>query len=418
MGWMYPQEMYYIEDKSGERIIFSGGEGAYLYDANGKNYIDFWNGFGSILLGYNDPDVVNAIKEIIDSKAFSLQAPTNYLNLLGDKILEDYPGKDSLAIYPGGTPAVRAAVQTAVNASKGDIILSAGYHGWDPMWEMSKAPFEPNGYGVIDFYFIPEKLEALAEKYRNRIAAVVISPDLSYFSEAYYKNIWKICKDHGLTTILDDVKCGYRYSIGPSLSPEVFPADMYIISKCIANGARISCVIGAKDMMEHIKYYCFTSFYDVFAAASAVCTLNKIKEKNVIREIRKVGDYFIKEAMKKMEEVKLPITIRGNGNLFQIVFEEEELSEAFYKESVENGLIFFKEDNQCISYAFTEEVCQEALNRLQKVLDVLSKRFPASLGKSVSKEQIFKTAYNQIDGCIEDMSYEDKIKFVKDLYSA
>jgi|LSQX01.1.fsa_nt_gb neamine transaminase/2'-deamino-2'-hydroxyneamine transaminase/neomycin C transaminase len=414
--WRYSQNMYFIEDSDKKRVFFNKGEGAYLYDDRGKSYIDFWNGFGSVILGYNDPDVISSLNEMFTEKTYSIQAPTKYLLELSELLLEDYKGKDSVAMFPGGSDATKAAALTAQMYTGKDIIISAGYHGWDPMWSMGNKPFEPNKYGVIDFFFIMEKFEELIKEYSGRIAAVIISPDRSYFKDEYYKNIYAICKRNGLLTIVDDVKCGYRYNIGSSLSFDTFQADMYLVSKGIANGARISCVIGNALIMKHISDFCFTSFYDVLCLVSSISTLKKSKKLHIHQRIREVGDHFINEAGSMIKSVGLPIDIYGNGNLFQFVLGDENFSNAFYTECVEQGLILYEGDNQCISYAFNDEVLRDALRRFGNVLETLRKKCSGQIGKHNLKEHIYTAAYNQTDGCMEDMTLEEKLEFVKSLY--
>lgn len=414
--WKYAQSMFSPCRRDGDRIFLNKGIGAYIYDEDGKQYIDFWNGFGSVLLGYNNEEINSGVRQLLSDQAFSLHAPTRYLDELHSLLLEDYPSKNQIALFNSGTSAVRAAALIAKRYTGKDIILSSGYHGWDPMWEMSDIPFTPNQYSVVDFFYILEKLDEMVHAYRNRIAAVIISPDLSYFTEEYYKRLDNICRQNNIFVIVDDVKAGYRYNIGPSLNPNVFTADIYVVSKGIANGAKISCVIGDNSVLQTGKDFCYTSFYDVYAVLTAICTLKTFKTKMVQESIRAHGDSFIEKASNLITESRLPILIKGNGNLFQFILFDEYLSKAFYSECVEQGIICYEGDNQCLSYAFKDEERAESLNRIQNVLNVLRKEFKSYIGLTVPWQRIYETAYNQIDGCIENMSVEEKHEFVMRLF--
>lgn len=396
-----------------EVTYFDRGKGAYLFDKSGQVYIDFMNGFGSITLGYDDLDLKNMLYEVIEKDAIFLKTPTEYLDELSGSVLEDYENCSRVSFFTTGTSAVKAAVSMAKKSIGKKLILSSGYHGWDEIWEQSKKPFQPNCHGIIDFYFILEEFERLVDKHKSEIAAVVISPDLTYFDLEYYAKINEICKVNNLILILDDVKLGYRYRLGASIPSSVLQADIYVVSKCISNGSRISLLIGKEDKMRFSENLCFTSFFDVYSTVSAVATLRKIKSYKVIESIKQNGDRFIDEAKKLIKEYSLPIEIHGNGNLFQFVFGSCELNDSFYRYALINGLIFFKDDNQCPSYAFNRDICTEAVRKFENVLKCLKDEYSNLTGKVVSPHRIALTAYNQIDGCIEKMDYHDKIQFVE-----
>ncbi|RCX11127.1 neamine transaminase/2'-deamino-2'-hydroxyneamine transaminase/neomycin C transaminase [Anaerobacterium chartisolvens] len=410
-----PQNMYSLKSRDGRNICFAGGDGCYLFDETGKEYVDLWNGFGSVLLGYNDEDIVKGFNYLISNRALSLQAPTSYLKQLSRLLLEDYPHKSQIGIFPTGTSAVRAATLAALQKTGKDFVLSSGYHGWDVMWSKGTRLFEPNSYGVIDFYYIIEKLEELVHLYKDRVAAVVVSPDFSYFGNAFYGKLFSICKENKLLIIVDDVKCGYRYAWGPSLSPEAFPADIYVVSKCIANGARISCLIGNEDIMKHISDFCFTSFFDIYSTASAVITLKKIKERNVQQKIREAGDRLILGVEQIIKKWGLPISITGNGNLFQFVLASSELSEAFYQQCTDNGIALYKDDNQCPSYAFDDNALRKVLSKFEEVLSSMALMFPGLLGKDIPIKRFHLAAYYQTDGCAEAMDYDEKVSLITEL---
>lgn len=410
-----PQNMYAPTCGEGKAIKFSMADGAYLYDENQDKYIDLWNGFGSVVLGYNDKDIIQNVSNMIHNKMMSIQAPNDYIKQLKSLLLEDFPFKSHVGIFTTGTNAVRAATLAAIEYSRKDIILSAGYHGWDPMWQKGNQLFEANKYQVIDFYYIIEEFEKMVLIYKDKIAAVVISPDISYLSDNFYERLFQLCKEYKLLVIVDDVKCGYRYGVGTSLNPNKYMADLYVVSKGIANGARISCVIGNENIMRCMSEFCYTSYYDLYPVISAITTLKKIKSNKVPETIREKGDILIEKLRNKIAEVGLSIAITGNGNLFQFVLGTHELNEAFYTECVKQKICMYKDDNQCPSYAFNDLVLKETLERFHLVFEKLAEQFPNMLGKKIPKERYYLAAYNQTDGCAEGMSYNEKIDLISNV---
>ena len=139
------------------RICFDRAEGGYLYDSNGKRYIDMINGKGAVMLGHNDEDVNRAIISSVEQKNNIHTGPTQVITELSDILLRDCKLKDAKVTYfTTGTSACRAAVTLAQKYTGKHTIISAGYHGWDAMWESAKSFMKENDYGVVEFYFIPE----------------------------------------------------------------------------------------------------------------------------------------------------------------------------------------------------------------------------------------------------------------------
>ncbi len=412
--WVFKQRMDFLAAADGDRILFERGEGACLFDTGGARYIDLCNGFGAVTLGYNDPDIEAAVRGSLLNRSYSLQAPTRHVAELGEVLLEDFPRYDAVALFPGGTPALRAVAVMARRATGRRLILSAGYHGWDPMWAMGREPFAPNDEGVIDFFFIMEKLDEILEQRHREVAALVVSPDHSYFSADYYRRLGALCARYGILTVIDDVKCGYRYCVGSSLDDDLIRADLTVVAKGIANGARIAAILGRSEVLDHVGDACFTSFYDVYPALVATCTLRKVKAQDVPATIRRVGNLFIAGARERIAAASLPIVITGNGNLFQFAFETPALSEAFYRAAARHRLSLFRNDNQCPSFAFTEAICAEALERLEEVLGDLEARSLADTGAAVPPDQIFVAAAQQCDGCMEDADLERKLSWVRE----
>jgi neamine transaminase/2'-deamino-2'-hydroxyneamine transaminase/neomycin C transaminase len=154
----------------------------------------------------------------------------------------------------------------------------------------------------------------------------------------------------------------------------------------------------------------------MYPIITAIATLKKQKSQNIHTKINDIGNQFISEALKVINSLELPIEIKGNGNLFQFILYNDALSRNFFVESINQGLLFYVGDNQCISFAFNQTICGHALDRLEKVLKKLRKKFPNLVAKKVDATRLFLTAYNQIDGCIESMSYQQKINFINNIY--
>lgn len=398
---------------NGQEIIITAAEKAYLFDQHGRRYIDFHNGYGTTILGYSNAVLKANIQTLLQDNLYYVKCPTEYLFNLKELLLQDYPDCDAVAFYTTGTTAVKAAISAVIkeNPSK-KIVLSAGYHGWDPMWEKSEELFQPNNYGVIDFYFILEKFEELLSKYHDEICAVVISPDRIHFSENFFDRFFELAKKYNILIIDDGVKSAYRYKLGSLIEKWNYPNMIHTASKCISNGARISAVLYNSKYDPYFKEYVYTTFFDTSAALTAISTIETMHSENVPDKIRVLGERFLTAAKAYINDISLNLEIIGCGNMFQFIFPDDESEEMFYQRALIEGLYFFAGDNQSISYGYDNDIIDEAIESFKKVaLYLKDNKFCL---KPITNERVFLAALEQSEGCPEKLSLEEKCKYLQE----
>lgn len=398
------------------RICFDRAEGGYLYDSNGKRYIDMINGKGAVMLGHNDEDVNRAIISSVEQKNNIHTGPTQVITELSDILLRDCKLKDAKATYfTTGTSACRAAVTLAQKYTGKHTIISAGYHGWDAMWESAKSFMKENDYGVVEFYFIPELLEKCIEMYSD-IALIIISPDYVYLKKDTLQRIVKLAKENDILLCCDDVKQGYRYRKGTSLELVTDEkADLYTFAKGLANGNRISCLVGRSELLDLAENYTYTSYYHMSPYYAAVATLKKMESINGYESLNKIGKKLSEVMNCVFAQYELPIRVLGNGPMLQFVCGNDEIEERFYQYTVENGLLLFVRDNQATSCAISYEIMSEICEILHKICKQLCLEFPKYIKSGISSKRIFMTAWDMMDGAADIGNFEDKIKWVKEI---
>ncbi|MBS1807413.1 MAG: aminotransferase class III-fold pyridoxal phosphate-dependent enzyme [Acidobacteria bacterium] len=397
------------------RLVFSHAEGPYLFDLDGNQYIDLDNGKGAVLLGHNDPDVRHSLMEHLEMKRTVATGRNDIIRQLATKISQDVGEDIAVAFFRTGTSAVRAATHLARLWTGKPLLLSAGYHGWDPMWQLNSDLFEPNTCGVINFYFIPELLQELLSRYKDQVAAIVISPDHVYLDDNYFRQLFEEChRWPGVLIIDDQVKQGYRYKPGSSLSNYGLQADITVFSKALSNGSDLSCVCGNRTIMDMARHFVYTSYFDILPITAALTTLEKLTRINAQEYIKKTANGFLHQFRCLLKDSSLPIEIAGDGNLFRLVFATNELEAAFYAEAVINGIIFHEWDNQCPSAALTPEVYGVLLKRLQCTLEVILRDFAYLRGTPISDEARWRAAWNQMDGFSNlNLPLDLRLNFIK-----
>lgn len=396
------------------RICFERAEGTCLYDSNGKRYIDLVNGKGAVLLGHNDEDVNHSIISSVEYNKNIHTGPSEVITELSKIILRDCKLNDGkISYFTTGTSACRAAVTLAQKYTGKRTVLSAGYHGWDAMWEPVKVFLKKNDYGVVDFYFIPELLEKCIEKYSD-IALIIIAPDYVYLKKETLLRIVKLAKDNGILLCCDDVKQGYRYQKGSSLELLTDEkADLYTFSKGLANGNRISCLVGRSEIMDLSQNYTFTSYYNMLPYFAALATLKKMERINGYDKLNVIGKKLSEATNSIFAQYELPIRILGNGPMLQFVCGNDEIEERFYQYAVDNGLLLFVRDNQAMSCAISDEIISEICEKFHTICKQLCLEFPQYIKCGISSERIFMTAWEMIDGAADIGTFEDKLKWTK-----
>lgn len=382
-------------DPAGNPRIFTEARGAHLTDSTGKRWIDFDNARGSVLLGHGDPEVAEAVARAATGAAGSATGWSPLLDHVTSRLLE-LCGGETVGLFRTGTAAVRAAV-LAVRESVGrPLVLSSGYHGYDPMWRAPRAPLEPNADGVVDFFYDLDLLAGLLRD-RERIAAVVVSPDHLHLSPRWYGRLGALLTAADVPLIVDEVKVGLRYRPGLSTA-DLLDADVWVVAKGMANGSPTAAVGGSRALLGPLRRVSYTSFFEPTVLAAAERTLARMATGGPQRAVREAGDRFLGHVRASLAAASLPIDLAGNGSLFQFVPATEELADALWQAAGDEGLLFYEGDNQAVSAAFGPDVLAEAEERFGRVCHKLA---PYASDTPVGEEARYRAAWNVIDGLRE-----------------
>jgi neamine transaminase/2'-deamino-2'-hydroxyneamine transaminase/neomycin C transaminase len=383
-------------DPDGRPRVFASGQGAYAVDPAGNRWIDLDNGRGSVFLGHGDERVAEAVARAARGGVGAL---TGWSPLLDDVLgrLSELLGGDVRGVFRTGTSALRA-VASAVRAARAaelgverPLLLSAGYHGYDPMW-WSDEPLVPNREGVVDFLF---DLDVLAEWLRRpeEIAAVVISPDFIHLGTDWYVAAGELAREAGVPVVADEVKTGLRY--GAHLAaPELQPA-VWTSAKTLANGAPFAVAAGDAALLAEFETISYTSFLEPTVLAAAAATLERVATGEPQRSIGENAGRFVEHARTAFRERGVPIEIAGPPQLFQFVCASPELEDAFLAACAEQRLLLYERDNQAPSEALRGEALADACERISRVAASLAGRWS---DLEVDDEARYAAAWYVMDG--------------------
>lgn len=395
------------------RAVSSAGAKVTLTD--GREYIDLMNGKGCITLGHHHPVVNAAMINHLQHGHASATCWSDHHEQLANRITSDVGMRDAkLAFFSTGTEACRAAVQVARLATGRRLIASAGYHGWGDYWAGSDALLAPNASGVIDFYFVPEFLERVLEENKGQVALVILSPDYVHMQADTLHRLADIARRHRVLLCCDDVKQGYR-SVRASQFPAAvgFHADLYTFAKGLANGQRLSCLVGRADVMSAAKEFTYTAYFDTLPIVASLATMEHMADTDGYQRLSKIGAELAVGMRQVIKRSELPVEIYGDGPMLQIVAATEAMDHVLYTNCAAAGLLMYEGDNQAVSLA-TGDVMDELLHRFSTGLTAAARQLGPIGPMSVSPRRRFQAAFCMMDGATDAVPTSDAIQWVEE----
>jgi glutamate-1-semialdehyde aminotransferase len=397
--------------RPGLRAVKSSGAVVTLSD--GREYIDLMNGKGCITLGHHHPAVSSAIMNHLRDKSASATCWSDEHERLADRITRDLGLADSrLAFFSTGTEACRAAVQVARASTGRHLVASAGYHGWGDDWASADELLAPNARGIVDFYFAPALLEELLDRYRDQVALVMLSPDYVHLTHATLKRLADIARSRGVLLCCDDVKQGYR-AVRASAFPKAvgYHADLYTFAKGLANGQRLSCLVGRSDVIAAAREFTYTAYFDTIPIVAALATLDEMERCNGYQRLVDCGARLSAGLREVARASGLPVDIYGDGPMLQIVGATEALDQLVHLNCAAAGLLLYEGDNQAVSLA-TADVIDGILDRFGSALQAASRQIGPVDVPGITPRRRFAAAFCMMDGATDAVPPEDALRWI------
>lgn len=294
------------------------GEGCYVWDTDGRRYIDFICALGTNLIGYAHPVVLEAVA-IAAKKGALLSLGTPDEVELCEQLKAVFP-VESLRILSSGTEAAIAAVRIARSTGR-SLVVSEGYHGWGD----SFVSLTPPAHGVLRDEFIipmPQTIEAIP----HNAAAVFIEPfnlDGSPARVQWLRYLRQYTAKHDIALIFDEVITALRVP-GHSVArySGVHP-DLMIGAKALGSGAKISFVGGRRAIMEAADWFVSGTFCgERTAIAAAQATLWHLRTRMVVDDLWSSANSFCGA----FNSIWKGIQIEGYGTRGRFVGEPEALA--------------------------------------------------------------------------------------------
>lgn len=317
-------------------------EGAYLFDKNGKKYLDF-HGNGVHTIGYNNPKVYQAIvKQFEDKLVFSPRRFTNEpAIILAEKLIKISPiGLDKVLFCPGGSQAIEMAIMLAKHYTGKWKTLSyygtfhgAGFQavsiGADKHFKDGLGPMLPGAIHLElpDYYRNPwgwTNLQQIDDEYLRQLKiqiknnsgiAALVSEPIFYNSTVptkyYWENVKQLCKENGILLIFDEIYTAFGRTGKMFASEHFVTPDILVVGKAFGGGViPFAGIIGKNelDVISHKSIGHFTHEKNPLCASVANTVIDFVTEENLVEKARHLGEYF----KLKLEALKDEFNSIGN----------------------------------------------------------------------------------------------------------
>jgi glutamate-1-semialdehyde 2,1-aminomutase len=250
-------------------IYVDHADGAYKWDVNGQKLIDYAIGHGSLILGHNNPAIVEAMESQL-RKGTHYSAGHEGEVKWAEQVQKLIPSAERVRFTGSGTESNLLAMRIAraYTGKSGTLKFDAHFHGWsDYLVKGEKPPFETSSVpGVPDevlrtvAVLPPDDLGAIEERLvQGDIASIIVEPSGASWStiplaEGFLQSLRELATKHGAVLIFDEVITGFRWSPGGAQQRYGVTPDMTTMAKIVAGGMPGGAVAGKHEIMEHLEF--------------------------------------------------------------------------------------------------------------------------------------------------------------------
>jgi len=348
-------------------VVLKKGKGVYVYDVDGKKYLDFLSAYSAVNQGHCHPKIIDALIE--QSQKLTLTSRAFYNDQLGpyEEYITNYFGYDKVLPMNTGVEGGETAIKLCrrwgytikgIAENKAKIIFASGNFWGRTLGAISSStdessrkqfgPFMP-GYVIVPYNNLTELEKALQDP---EVAGFMVEPiqgeaGVVIPDENYLKGAYDLCKKHQVLFIADEVQTGIgRTGAKICCDHFGFKPDILILGKALSGGVLpVSAVLSNNEIMLTIKPGEHGSTFggNPLACAIATAALKVVEDEKLAENALKMGTIF-RETLKKelMQKVPFIKEIRGMGLLNAIIIDEEKDSETALNiclKMAENGLL-------------------------------------------------------------------------------
>ena len=330
----------------GEPVMIDHAKGAYLYDVEGKKYLDFIQSWGPLIFGHCDKDIEEAIISAV-KQGVSYGAPSPKETALAKLICDEFKQIDKIRFVSSGTEATMSAIRVARGYAKKDglVKFEGCYHGHSDAL-LIKAGSGATTYGNASSGGVPqdvvkntflaiyndiESVKAIFENNKDKIGVVIIEPiagnmGLVPADKKFLRELRELCDKFGAVLILDEVMSGFRASRLGSYPFHEVDADLVTFGKVIGGGMNVAAFGGKAEIMDCLSpegavYQAGTLSGNPVAMSAGIAAISKINsDVNLYARLEKLAKRLMEGFKEAAKSAGITIQTEVRGSMFGYFF--------------------------------------------------------------------------------------------------
>jgi glutamate-1-semialdehyde 2,1-aminomutase len=398
----------------GTPLFIERANAAYLYDVDGKRYIDYVGSWGPMIAGHANPEVIEAVQQAA-LNGLSYGAPTEIEITMAERIKTLMPSIEMVRMVSSGTEATMSAIRLARGFTGRDNIVKfeGGYHGHGDSLLVKAGSGaltfgEPSSPGVPEAlaqhtltldYNNSEQVNALFDEMGDSIACIIVEPVAGNMNcippvDGFLETLRNVCNKHGAILIFDEVMTGFRVALGGAQSVYNVKPDLTTLGKIIGGGMPVGAFGGRKDIMQALSpvgpvYQAGTLSGNPIAMAAGLKTLEIISREGFYEDLTAKTTTFIADMLAVAHKNDIAMTSNQVGAMFGFFFTDiegvksfaevmqcnvERFNQFFHK-MLEAGVNFAPSAYEAgfVSSAHTKEDLQQTVSAADSVFSSLKK---------------------------------------------
>ncbi len=341
------------------RFILKEGKGSRVWDASGKEYIDYLLGSGPMVLGHAHPAVTAAVVEAVGKGSTFFTTSENAV-LLAEEVVKAVPCADKVRFTTSGTDACFQCLRIARSFRKREKILKfeGAFHGTSDYAVMSVTPSSnalrdfpepvPNSSGVpravqdtvlMAPYNDAETATAMIDKHHDELAAVIVEPMQRILAPkpGFLQALREATAHHQIPLIFDEVVTGFRFAYGGAQEYYGVTPDMAAMGKIVGGGFPLAVIVGREELMslfdqtaagaDRFVPQIGTLNGNPVACAAGLATLAELRKAGAYEKLHANGQQ-LRDALERLfREAEIPVQISGENPIFGFYFTDQPVTD-------------------------------------------------------------------------------------------
>ncbi|WKE66318.1 glutamate-1-semialdehyde 2,1-aminomutase [Gallaecimonas kandeliae] len=332
----------------GTPLFIEHAEGAYIYDADGKRYIDYVGSWGPMILGHNHSAIRDAVIQAAQ-KGLSFGAPTELEVAMAEKVCALVPSMDMVRMVNSGTEATMSAIRLARGYTGRNKILKfeGNYHGHadtllvkagSGMLTMGVptspgVPAEFAQHTLTATYNDLDSVKAIFEEVGEDMAAIIVEPVAGNMNcippqPGFLEGLRAICDRYGSVLIFDEVMTGFRVALGGAQAYYGVKPDLTTLGKVIGGGMPVGAFGGKRAIMEFLApigpvYQAGTLSGNPVAMSAGLAALGALDQPGNEEKLAKLTEQLALGLKAAADKAGVPLTVNYAGGMFGFFFTAE-----------------------------------------------------------------------------------------------